>query len=594
MSTLTNRSQRIVTDSEDDVDPRQRRKRDLKMSTKPAASTPIDEEEKPKGKKRDYRHTHPIHTEGKPSLLSKEAPPENYSGFLRLGSECRLQWFGHVHGFIGLKQIRACGSLWLLYFRHSTNTITTAPLHHHVVLILAASNIRLMIENYVKYGLLLKIPGHDIPSRDYVLFVVAWISVPISLVVAFGVEWFMAQLAKRSKDDKPGKIPLVASEAIATTLHIVNLTFLMVYPSYIIYNKIYHPIVGSAMLLIALVLLLKLISYFLVNRDLRLLYVQNKTVTDYTIAYPDNITVSNLTYFWFAPTLCYQPSYPRTDHFRPIFFIKRVSELSIAAVTMYFLAEQYALPTLENSLKAMREVDMVVILERVLKLSTTAIIIWLLIFYSFFHSFLNALSEVSLEVWRSMDLLGIGRLARESVFNHLDVIYEHRTSRFLSHIFFSLLHQVLRFDDRTFYLAWWNSGTLASYWRLWNRPVYLFFKRHVYLPSVNVGIPPVLASVIVFFISAVMHEVLVGIPTHAITGFAFWGMLGQIPLIAVTVPMEKWRGKGSGLGNTIFWITFCVVGQPAIVLMYYYQWAINHPTIAESMGVVKNTTVSVA
>lgn len=86
MSAVTNRSHRIVTDSEDDLDPRQRRKRDLKMSAKP--TTTIDEEEKPKsGKKGNYRHTHPIHTETKPSVLSKEAPPENYSGFLRLGSE---------------------------------------------------------------------------------------------------------------------------------------------------------------------------------------------------------------------------------------------------------------------------------------------------------------------------------------------------------------------------------------------------------------------------------------------------------------------------------------------------------------------------
>lgn len=99
-------------------------------------------------------------------------------------------------------------------------------------------------------------------------------------------------------------------------------------------------------------------------------------------------------------------------------------------------------------------------------------------------------------------------------------------------------------------------------------------------PSVQRGFPPLLGQFVVFFISAVLHEVLVGIPTHALTGFAFWGMLGQIPLIAITKPLEKWRGKGSGLGNTIFWITFCVVGQPTIALMYYYQWAAAHKQVA--------------
>ncbi|KAI9304847.1 membrane bound O-acyl transferase [Cunninghamella echinulata] len=195
---------------------------------------------------------------------------------------------------------------------------------------------------------------------------------------------------------------------------------------------------------------------------------------------------------------------------------------------MYVLMEQYAKPTLANSLKALEDNNLVVIVERVLKLSTSAVVIWLLMFYAFFHAYLNALSEI------------------------------------------------LRFGDRTFYLAWWNSGNLATYWRLWNRPVYLFFKRHVYLPSVHAGLPPAVGQLLVFFVSAVLHELLVGIPTHAITGFAFWGMLGQIPLIAITKPLEKWRGKGTALGNTIFWITFCVVGQPTIALMYYYQWTVTH------------------
>ncbi|ORZ25080.1 MBOAT, membrane-bound O-acyltransferase family-domain-containing protein [Absidia repens] len=195
---------------------------------------------------------------------------------------------------------------------------------------------------------------------------------------------------------------------------------------------------------------------------------------------------------------------------------------------MHVLAEQYAKPTLKNALNALEERNLVVIVERVLKLSTTAVIIWLLMFYALFHAYLNALSEI------------------------------------------------LRFGDRTFYLAWWNSGNLATYWRLWNRPVYLFFKRHVYLPSVQRGLPPYVGQLLVFFVSAVLHEYMVGIPTHSVNGFAFCGMLGQIPLIAITKPLEKWRGKGSALGNTIFWIVFCVVGQPTIALMYYYQWTNTH------------------
>lgn len=268
---------------------------------------------------------------------------------------------------------------------------------------------------------------------------------------------------------------------------------------------------GSAVIIICLVTLLKLISYILVNRELRQLYLENNDDNkEYNggdvIRYPDNIQLQNLLYFFFAPTLCYQLSYPRSPTaFRTTFFLKRVGELIVCLVMMYVLTEQYAKPTLANSLQALEERNFVVIIERVLKLSTTAVVIWLLMFYALFHAFLNALSEV------------------------------------------------LRFGDRTFYLAWWNSGNLATYWRLWNRPVYLFFKRHVYIPSVKRGMSPAVCQLIVFFISAVLHEVLVGVPTHAITGFAFWGMFGQIPLIALTRVLEKWRGKDSALGNTIFW-----------------------------------------
>lgn len=158
--------------------------------------------------------------------------------------------------------------------------------------------------------------------------------------------------------------------------------------------------VGSAALVIALILFLKLTSYALVNRELREMYLSDNTeapASNSSHKYPNNISPFNILYFWWAPTLCYQPSYPRSPRFRTTFFLKRVSELVVCLVTMYLLAEQYAKPTLENSLKALEESNYVVIVERVLKLSTTAVVIWLLMFYALFHAFLNALSEVR---WR--------------------------------------------------------------------------------------------------------------------------------------------------------------------------------------------------
>jgi len=504
MSTTIRRAQRVVTDSEDDfVDMRHRHRHDLQLTNRsqtPPIAEHDEDESKIKSKRKPisstptlnaYIHTAPIHVISKPSVLSKEAPPVEggYHGFIRLG-----------------------------------------------MLVLGASNIRLIIENYMKYGLLIKLPHSYIPYQDYGLFVLAWVSVPISIASAFLIEWLMAKIALHIRSQKvDARAKMKAIEVLAAVFHCMHLLFLMIYPSYIVYTKIYHPMVGSAALVIALILFLKLTSYALVNRELREMYLSDNTeapASNSSHKYPNNISPFNILYFWWAPTLCYQPSYPRSPRFRTTFFLKRVSELVVCLVTMYLLAEQYAKPTLENSLKALEESNYVVIVERVLKLSTTAVVIWLLMFYALFHAFLNALSEV------------------------------------------------LLFGDRTFYLAWWNSNNLGTYWRLWNRPVYLFFKRHVYLPGVQRGFPPLAGQFVVFFISALLHEVLVGIPTHALTGFAFWGMLGQIPLIAITKPLDKWRGNESGLGNTIFWITFCVVGQPTIALMYYYQWAAAHKQVS--------------
>jgi diacylglycerol O-acyltransferase-1 len=85
MTTAYRRSVKVVTDSEDDQsDSRQRR--DFHITSKHAAN----DENKGKVAAASFGpyHTIPIHTITKPSVLSKEAPPENYSGFIRLGSKC--------------------------------------------------------------------------------------------------------------------------------------------------------------------------------------------------------------------------------------------------------------------------------------------------------------------------------------------------------------------------------------------------------------------------------------------------------------------------------------------------------------------------
>jgi diacylglycerol O-acyltransferase-1 len=74
-----------------------------------------------------------------------------------------------------------------------------------------------------------------------------------------------------------------------------------------------------------------------------------------------------------------------------------------------------------------------------------------------------------------------------------------------------------------------NSESLGAYWRTWNKPVYQFFRRHVYSPMRSRGWSHFAASTTVFLLSAVLHELLVGIPTHNIIGNSPFSLFSPPP-----------------------------------------------------------------
>ncbi|KAF9930392.1 hypothetical protein FBU30_000523 [Linnemannia zychae] len=500
---------------------------------------------------KSYRHTFAVHTKPAPSPLSKEAPPESYRGFVNLG-----------------------------------------------MLLLFGNNVRLIIENYQKYGILISLPGSKVSKEDWILTALAHLLVPLNVILSYQLErWAMktaighrkrlaelnslassphvqAKPIQQDEDNDP-KQALKDLHRAETTIrrtqkffgwvHALNVISILLWTSYMSYYKIFHPFMSITCLMNGTIQFFKMTSYSLTNQDLRAGYIyslppekfqhtrrvhdaasntfiSHQDVYEYEVNYPDNITFKDMAYFWFAPTLCYQPSYPRSTVFRKSFFFKRILEALTCLGMMYFLIEQYATPTLQNSVRAVDQLAFGTMLERILKLSTTSVLIWLLMFYTFFHATFNAIAEL------------------------------------------------LYFGDRSFYLAWWNAGSVGRYWALWNRPVYIFFKRHIYLPMVTAGASPLLAAFVIFTFSAIMHEILIGLPTHLLYGYAFAGMFFQIPLIALTRPLEKWRGAGTGLGNMIFWVSFTILGQPACALLYYYHWTKRHIDDA-SLAVVPDRAI---
>lgn len=145
-----------------------------------------------------------------------------------------------------------------------------------------------------------------------------------------------------------------------------------------------------------------------------------------------------------------------------------------------------------------------------------------------------------------------------------------------------------RFGDRVFYKDWWNSSEVSAYWRLWNLPVHYWLVRHLYFPCVRFGMPKSAATLMVFFLSAVVHEVLISVPFHMVRPWSFLGMIMQIPLVGITKYIWK-KFPGSSLGNVIFWLSFCVVGQPMAIVLYTidYQYAKQHFEMTGETDVVK-------
>ena len=411
---------------------------------------------------------------------------------------------------------------------------------------------------------------HDFRQHDVLLGLILFLSIPAHLFVAFLIELGAAQQAlvwrKRTTAAKTharnsngakestGTSSPTEDEArrftamwrVVAWLHALNISLALAIASYVVYFFIHHPLVGTIVEIHAIVVWLKTASYAFTNRDLRHAYLhpsrgeREALPALYALCpYPENITMGNLIYFWWAPTLVYQPAYPRSPGpIRWMFVAKRLAEVFGLSVFIWFCSAQYAAPVLQNSLTKIASLDFFAILERLLKLSTISLVIWLAGFFAVFQSFLNAVAEIT------------------------------------------------RFGDRGFYDDWWNSESLGVYWRTWNKPVYNFFRRHVYSPLLGRGWSPKAASLMVFVISALLHELAVGIPTHNIIGVAFFGMLMQLPLIFVTTPLEKMHtATGRLLGNCTFWISFTVLGQPFAALMYFYAWQAKYGSVSKQLSV---------
>ncbi|KAJ4851152.1 Diacylglycerol O-acyltransferase 1 [Turnera subulata] len=308
-----------------------------------------------------------------------------------------------------------------------------AGLFNLCVVVLIAVNSRLIIENLMKYGWLIK-TGFWFSSkslRDWPLFMCC-LTLPLFALASYVVE----KLAYRN----------CVSEFVAVTLHIVITTSAIVYPVSVILSCDSAFLSGVTLMLFACIVWLKLVSYAHTNHDMRTIS-KSRQKDDVSSVSPNtdcsyDVNLKSLAYFMVAPTLCYQTSYPRSACIRKGWVVRQFVKLIIFMGFMGFIIEQYINPIVQNSQHPLKG-DLLYGLERVLKLSVPNLYVWLCMFYCLFHLWLNILAEL------------------------------------------------LRFGDREFYKDWWNAKTVEEYWRMWNMPVHKWMVRHIYFPCLRNNIPRV-------------------------------------------------------------------------------------------------------
>ena len=221
---------------------------------------------------------------------------------------------------------------------------------------------------------------------------------------------------------------------------------------------------------------MKMHSYTLVNRDLRLSKNPN---------YPRNICAQDYLYYLIAPTLVYQTNYCQNPKFRSIYFIKKLVLFIVQFWSLCNFINDFILPVVNqvNSLSAV---------EVLSRLIVPVLISYLMIFFILFEQILNAFGEL------------------------------------------------VRFGDREFYLDWWNSTSFEEFNRKWNLPVHLFLHKHIYLELIyNYGWSEQWARAVTFMFSAACHEMVLASICRNVKPYLLGLMLIQIPLVLMQRLVKK-------------------------------------------------------
>lgn len=395
------------------------------------------------------------------------------------------------------------------------------------VVMLVLSNARLFLENLLRYGVLVD------PVQVVSLFLNDPYSWPAACLVIVSNVFILVALYTERQLSKGS-----FSELVGFLVHFINMAVLLTFPAAVVLLVPSMTSVGGLFVLgTYTIILLKLYSYKDVNlwcrelstmkakklsRSLSCPSEQHFYEGERKVCYPGNLTLRDMYYFIFAPTLCYELNFPRSPNIRMSFLLRRLFEMLFFTQLLVGLTQQWMIPIIQSSMKPLEDMDLSRMTERLLRLAVPNHLLWLMFFYWFFHSSLNFTAEL------------------------------------------------LRFGDRQFYKDWWNSESVTYFWQNWNIPVHKWCLRHFYKPLLRRGFSKMFSQSAVFFLSAFFHEYLVSVPLRMFRLWAFMGMMAQLPLAWFVGCFLR-----GNYGNAAVWISI-IIGQPFAVLMYVHDYYVIH------------------
>uniref|UniRef100_A0A3Q1ASK0 O-acyltransferase n=1 Tax=Amphiprion ocellaris TaxID=80972 RepID=A0A3Q1ASK0_AMPOC len=233
------------------------------------------------------------------------------------------------------------------------------------VVMLVLSNARLFLENLLRYGVLVD------PVQVISLFLNDPYSWPAACLVIVSNVFIVVALYTERQLSKGS-----FSELVGFLVHCINFALMLTFPAAVVLLvPSVTPVGGAFVLGSYTILFLKLYSYKDVNlwcRELSTVKAKKLSrslsceFSDRKVCYPGNLTIRDMYYFVFAPTLCYELNFPRSSTIRMSFLLRRLSC-------------QWMIPVIQSSMKP---------------LEVPNHLLWLIFFYWFFHSSMNFTAEL--------------------------------------------------------------------------------------------------------------------------------------------------------------------------------------------------------